>query len=100
MQIDEQTRIGADGKRHPINEVDPDAPAVPIRYAPSDYTGDGQGDLLVHGASGWETGPAGVRVTSTEPTDPAEGLIWVDTGDDPIVVKQFIDDAWATLEAS
>lgn len=99
MEIDQDTRIGADGKRHPIGDVDPDAPSVPYRYAPGDYTGDGQGDLLVHGPSGWETGPAGVRVTSTEPEDPATDLIWVDTTADPIVVKQYDGADWVTLEA-
>lgn len=99
MAIDESTRIGADGQRRPINEVDPDAPAVPYRWSPNEWTGEGTGETLVRNGSHWEAGPAGVAVTSVEPDEPTDELIWVDTSDDPIVVKQFIDDDWVTLEA-
>lgn len=68
-----------------------------------------EGELAVNAVDrvGWSADAGGnvfelfrpIQVTATEPTAPSAGTLWMDTGNDPAVLKQWDGAAWVDLLA-
>ena len=104
VDIEQDTQIGADGLRHPIDEIGEWQDPAPFRRQSVGVRGDrGGSTVAAAGPDGAWTWVPGLYVQADEPGDddnpPAEDDLWVDTSTSPAVAKQYLTDAWVTLVA-